>query len=50
MLVDEREIAVQTITDEKGSEVITYAKQLYDSQPQWLKDEFRCPSQLTSSL
>jgi len=43
MLVDEREIAVQTITDEKGSEVITYAKQLYDSQPQWLKDEFPLP-------
>ena len=43
MLVDEREIAVQTITDDKGSEVITYAKHLYNSQPQWLKDEFPLP-------
>ena len=43
MLVDEREVVVQTMTDDKGSEVITYAKQLYDSQPQWLKDEFPLP-------
>jgi hypothetical protein len=43
MLVDEREVAVQTITDDKGSEVITYAKHLYNSQPQWLKDEFPLP-------
>jgi hypothetical protein len=42
-LVDEREVIIQTMTDDKGSEIITYAKQLYNSQPQWLKDEFPLP-------
>lgn len=40
MLVPEREIVVQTMTDEKGELPIDYAKCLWQSQPAWLRDEF----------
>jgi hypothetical protein len=45
-LVAEREVIVQTMTDEKGFEVISYAKHLYASQPQWLRDAFPLPKPL----
>lgn len=40
MVVPEREIVVQTMTSEKGEQPIDYAKHLYASQPQWLRDAF----------
>lgn len=40
MIVPEREIVIQTMTSEKGEQPIEYAKHLYLSQPQWLRDEF----------
>jgi len=40
MVVPEREIVIQTMTSEKGEQPIDYAKALYASQPQWLKDAF----------
>jgi hypothetical protein len=43
MLVPEREIVCQTMTDEKVEQLIDYAKQLYTSQPSWLQAAFPCP-------
>lgn len=43
MLVPEREIVIQTQTDEKAEQVIDYAKALWSSQPQFLKDAFPVP-------
>ena len=43
MLVPEREIVVQTMSDEKGEQPIDYAKQLYASQPAWLREAFPVP-------
>lgn len=43
MLVPEREIVVQTMTEEKGELPIDYAKCLYASQPEWLRDAFPLP-------
>jgi hypothetical protein len=40
MLVPEREIVIQTMTDEKGEQPIEYAKHLWQSQPEWLRNEF----------
>lgn len=46
MLNSEREVIVQTMTDEKGEEVISYAKHLYSRQPEWLRNEFPLPKPL----
>jgi len=40
MLVPERQIVVQTMTEEKGTQPIDYAKCLWASQPEWLRDAF----------
>ncbi len=40
MLVPEREIVVQTMTEEKGEQPIDYAKCLWQSQPEWLREAF----------
>lgn len=39
-LVPEREIVVQTMTEDKGELPIDYAKCLWASQPEWLRDAF----------
>jgi hypothetical protein len=46
MLNDEREVIIQTQTDEKGWEVISYAKHLYTRQPEWLRNAFPVPKPL----
>lgn len=43
MLVPEREIVIQTMTSEKGEQPIDYAKCLWASQPQWLREAFPLP-------
>jgi hypothetical protein len=43
MLVPEREVVVQTMTSEKGELPIEYAKCLYCSQPEWLREAFPLP-------
>jgi hypothetical protein len=43
MLNAEREVIIQTMTDEKGEEVISYAKHLYSRQPEWLRKKFPLP-------
>lgn len=43
MLVPEREIIVQTMTEDKGELPIDYAKCLYLSQPDWLRKAFPVP-------
>ena len=43
MLVPEREVVVQTMTEDKGELPIDYAKCLYQSQPEWLRNEFPLP-------
>ena len=40
MLVPERQIVVQTMTEEKGTQPIDYAKCLWASQPEWLRNAF----------
>lgn len=40
MLVPERQIVIQTMTEEKGTQPIDYAKCLWASQPEWLRKEF----------
>ena len=40
MTIPMRQMVVQTQSMEKVEELIGYAKQLYDSQPQWLKDTY----------
>jgi len=43
MLGQEREIVVQTMNAEKAELPIAYAKCLYQSQPEWLRDAFPLP-------
>ena len=40
MTVPAREIVFQSMTEDKSFEMITYAKQLYRSQPDWLQKAF----------
>lgn len=40
MLVPEREIVFQTMTDDKVEQMIDYAKCLWQSQPAWLREAF----------
>lgn len=46
MLHPEREIVVQTMTDEKGEQPIDYAKALWANQPEWLRKQFPLPKPL----
>jgi len=43
MLVPEREIVFQTMTDDKVEQLIDYAKQLWQSQPRFLREAFPVP-------
>jgi len=43
MLVQEREIVFQTMSDDKVEQMIDYAKCLYQSQPSFLRDAFPIP-------
>lgn len=43
MLGQEREVVVQTMNAEKAVLPITYAKCLYQSQPEWLREAFPLP-------
>jgi hypothetical protein len=40
MLVPERQVIFQTIDDPKVAQMIDYAKWLWQSQPEWLRDAF----------